>query len=156
TRGVLREIPTLARAHGLRVTLGLWLSEDRSLNEAELDGLRYILQRDHSIERILVGNETIAQSHLEVDELVGYLRRVKALTKIPLSTAEIEPVWKGHPELAREVDYIGVHIHPFWRGLSVEAALENTFERMAELRLAYPDQPLILAETGWPSHGRSI
>ena len=38
----------------------------------------------------------------------------------PVSTAEPWHVWLAHPELAQAVDYITIHLLPYWEGLPVE------------------------------------
>ena len=72
---------------------------------------------------------------------------------MPVSTAEPWHVWHDHPELAREVDYIAVHILPYWEGVPRADALDHVMMRYRDLRRAFPGKPILIAEVGWPSAG---
>jgi len=65
-------------------------------------------------------NKIKAEINVEVtnkaNELIEYIREVKKRTWKPVSTAETWDIWVDHPELAAEVDYIAVHILPYWEG----------------------------------------
>ncbi|MEZ5671135.1 MAG: hypothetical protein R3E08_01655 [Thiotrichaceae bacterium] len=40
---------------------------------------------------------------------------------MPASTAEPGHIWiTKHPELAKEVDYIAIHILPYWEGIAAQ------------------------------------
>ncbi|HEV2111976.1 MAG TPA: glycosyltransferase, partial [Gammaproteobacteria bacterium] len=60
-----------------------------------------------------------------------------------------------HPELVRHVDFLGVHMLPYWEGVDVNLAVDYIDERMHDLEKAYPDKPIIIDEVGWPSYGRT-
>src|SRR5579863_320439 len=60
-----------------------------------------------------------------------------------------------HPELVRHVDFLGVHMLPYWEGVDVNLAVDYIDERMHDLERAYPDKPIIIDEVGWPSYGRT-
>ena len=36
---------------------------------------------------------------------------------MPVTTGEIWSVWRDHPELVSAVDFIAVHILPYWEGM---------------------------------------
>ena len=58
-----------------------------------------------------------------------------------------------YPELAREVDFIAVHVLPYWDERSSEAPLDYLKSRIAMLKQAYPNKNIIVTEVGWPSNG---
>ena len=62
---------------------------------------------------------------------------------------------KGSMELAEQVDFIAVHMLPYWEGVDVDHAVDHVLRRHQELQQAYPDKPVVISEVGWPSHGRS-
>jgi exo-beta-1,3-glucanase (GH17 family) len=64
-------------------------------------------------------------------------------------------VWKKNPELVEHVDYLAVHVLPYWEGVPVQRAVDFVVERMNELKVMYPDKPLVITEVGWPSNGRT-
>ena len=56
---------------------------------------------------------------------------------------------------AQHVDYIAVHMLPYWEGVSVDAAVDYTVARVKQLQTAFPGKPIVLGEVGWPSNGRT-
>jgi hypothetical protein len=96
------------------------------------------------------------RKELSVDELIVYLRQVRQQTWRPVSTSETWDIWIAHPELADEVDFIATHILPYWEGIPADKALDYVFARYQQLRTAFPDQPIVITEVGWPSDGLPI
>jgi len=155
-RGNLGEVPRLAKAHGLNVALGAWLSSNAAENRDELDALVRIFRENHEqVVRVIVGNEAVLREDLSVDELVAHLREVKRSVWAPVSTAEPWHIWLAHPELVQQVDFIAVHMLPYWEGVDVESAVDHVLRRYRELQQAYPNKPVVITEVGWPSHGRT-
>ena len=72
---------------------------------------------------------------------------------MPVSTAEPWHVWLQNPELAEHVDYIAVHLLPYWEGIPVEQAVGYVEKRYDELKAKFPDKPIVIGEVGWPSNG---
>ncbi len=149
-------LPRLAREAGLKVTAGAWLSRDRERNLREINALVSAARIHRHLDRAIIGNETLLRGDLGVKELVGYLKAAKRRLKIPVSTAEPWHVWLKYPELARHVDFITVHLLPYWEGVPVEAAVEFVFLRLEELRRKFPNKPIVIGEVGWPSHGDRV
>ncbi len=75
---------------------------------------------------------------------------------MPVSTAEPWHIWLSQPELAGHVDFITVHLLPYWEGVPVEAALDEALRRYAEVRARFPDKPVVIGEIGWPSGGDAV
>ena len=155
-RGNLAEVPRLAKAHNLNVALGAWLDKRAEANREELDALIRIFQENHEqIVRVIVGNETILREDQTVAQMIGHLREVRRSVWAPVSTAEPWHIWLKHPELVAEVDFIAVHVLPYWEGVDVEYAVDHVLRRHQELQDAYPDKPVVISEVGWPSNGRT-
>ncbi len=152
TDGV-EEVPRIASQYGLKVTAGAWLDQRTERNEKEIHNLVHNVRTYPNIERVIVGNESILRNDLTVQQLIGYLRRVRALTDVPVSTAEPWHVWARHPELAAEVDYIAIHVLPYWEKIPVEAAPKWALEQLHLIQKMYPNKHVILGEVGWPSGG---
>lgn len=154
--GDFAEIPRLAAARGLNVALGAWLDADREKNEVELKRLIRVADANYrNVVRVLVANEALLRGDLSVRELVEYIRRVKAKVRAPVSIAEPWHIWQKHPELVAEVDFIAVHLLPYWEGLPVDSAVAYCVNRYEQLRERYPGKPIVIGETGWPSSGRT-
>ncbi len=151
----LAAIPRLAAAHDLNVTLGAWIGPERNANEIEIKRLGEVLREgNRNLVRVIVGNESLLRADVTVPDLIDYLKRVRKLTWLPVSTAEPWHVWIKHPELVEQVDFITVHLLPYWEGVPLEQAVDYSIKRYKEVQEAYPNKPIIIGEVGWPSNGR--
>ncbi len=153
--GLDRIIP-LAKKNKLSVFAGAWISPNDKDNVAEIERLIRLAKEHSNIKRAIVGNETILRADTTVEALVAYIERVKREIDIPVTTAEPWHVWLDHPELARAVDFITVHILPYWEGVDILGALPYVKYRMDQLQAAFPDKHILLGEVGWPSEGQWI
>ncbi|TAK61805.1 glycosyltransferase [Methylobacter sp.] len=138
-------------------------------NRQEIETLLNVSRQNISkIVRVMVGNEVLLRARDRgvpegapddtfenaFKQLVEYIREVKRNTWRPVSTAETWDVWLKHPELVDEVDFIAVHILPYWEGIAAEDAVDYVFERYHEVQKAYPNKPIVITEVGWPSDGQ--
>ncbi len=149
----------LAAERKLHVTAGAWLSPDLAANEREIEALIEAVHKYRNIDRVVVGNEAVLRGDLSVKELSAYLATVrKALKrlKIPVSTAEPWHVWLKNPELAKNSDYINVHLLPYHEGVPVESAVQYALMRYDELVKTFPKRKIVIGEIGWPSRGPTL
>jgi exo-beta-1,3-glucanase (GH17 family)/cellulose synthase/poly-beta-1,6-N-acetylglucosamine synthase-like glycosyltransferase len=158
--GTLGNIPALASKHGLTVTLGAWLTADDEGNRAELQKLIEVAKSNSkTVKRLIIGNETVLRGELSPEELAKYLdwtrKEVKKL-KIPVSTGEPWNVWVTNPELALHADFIAAHFLPYWEGIGLNEAVGHIDATVQQLQAAFPKLPVVLAEVGWPSNGRTL
>jgi exo-beta-1,3-glucanase (GH17 family)/cellulose synthase/poly-beta-1,6-N-acetylglucosamine synthase-like glycosyltransferase len=151
----LGQIADIANRHQLKVALGAWLDRDLTTNEAEIAAAIDIANSHANVIRLVIGNEVILRNDLSVAELSRQLDRVRAAVEQPVSTAEPWHVWLKHPELVEHVDYIAVHMLPYWEGIPVEQAVDSIATRVEQLQRAYPGKLVVIAEVGWPSSGRT-
>ena len=149
----LPKLPALAAEKGLRLTAGAWFDARRPNNEREIEALINAASQSPNIERVIAGNETQLRDELKPAELYAYLDRLRSALKIPVSTAEPWHVWLAQPALADHVDFITVHLLPYWEGLPVDTALDYALQRYAEVRQRFPNKPVVIGEIGWPSNG---
>ncbi len=148
-------IPTLAAEHDLTVTTGVALDGDYELNATRIDNLAALATEARNVERAIVGNETLLTAALTIEELMDLLTRAQQTTSLAISTAEPWHIWLQYPALAERVDFITVHVLPYWEGIAAADAVDYVALRLAELQTAYPNKPIVIGEVGWPSHGRS-
>ena len=149
--GTLAEIPELAKKHQINVTLGAAISGDLERNTREVLKLISIADRHRqNVVRVIIGNEVILRGDIPIGQLIDYIK-----LDIPVSTAEPWHIWLKYPELAANVDYLAVHMLPYWEGVPVDSAVDYVVDRINELRQMYPDKPIVIAEVGWPSNGRT-
>ncbi len=113
------QIYRMAQKEGLKVMAGADIDTRLDNNERELDTLVALSRRyPDTIERVLVGNEVLFRNDLPVDKVISYLDRARAHIRQPVSIAEPEYIWLKYPELANHVDFITIHMFPFWNGHS--------------------------------------
>lgn len=149
-------LPRIASEYGLKVTAGAWLSTDAVANDQEMAALVRSVRGAGNVQAVIVGNESILRGDLTAAQLAGYLKRVRGKLGVPVTTAEPWHVWLKDPELARQVDYITVHLLPYWEGVAVENAVDHVFRRYDELRRTFPTKRIVIGEVGWPSNGDRI
>ena len=154
TEGIFYEVPRLAAYHNLNVTVGAWIDQRLDHNEEEIQ--RAIeLSRQRNVVRVIVGNEVLLRNDVPINTLVRYLDHARNQIDRPVSTAENWSTWMKYPELAGHVDFIAVHILPYWEGLDVEKAVGFVAEKVDQLKAKFPDKSIVIAEVGWPSEGRT-
>jgi exo-beta-1,3-glucanase (GH17 family) len=100
-----------------------------------------------------VGNEALVSwtDHMvPLDNLIAYVRQVKAAIDQPVTVAENYEWWiaEGRP-LAPELDFVGVHTYPAWEDKPIEEGLSYTIENMERVHAALPGSDLAILEAGW-------
>jgi exo-beta-1,3-glucanase (GH17 family)/cellulose synthase/poly-beta-1,6-N-acetylglucosamine synthase-like glycosyltransferase len=154
--GGVELVPAVAKDFGLKVTVGAWIDKDEARNEREIRAALDLAQRHSNVNGIVVGNETIFRGEQTVAELIKTIQQVKRTSPVPVTTGEIWHVWMEHPELAWAVDYIAVHVLPYWEGFSQKVAVEQAILIYDKLREAFPGKRIVIAEFGWPSAGYNL
>jgi len=154
----LDRVPYVAKEFGLKVTLGIWLSDDRLLNESELArAVEVIRDNPETIDRVIVGNEAVLRGELTASDVVAYMHRVSnaiANPKIEVGTADVWSVWLKYPTLAQGAAFVGIHLLPYWEGIAPNQSMGYITDRYSMVKKAFPDKKIVIAEAGWPSEGR--
>jgi exo-beta-1,3-glucanase (GH17 family) len=151
------QVPQVARGLGLRVLLGLWIGIDPQLNAKEIQHGLEVARRDHDvIDAVIVGNEVLLRREQTADRLATLIRQVKAGTDLPVTYADVWDFWKMNPQLAADVDFVTIHLLPYWddRPTGIDAALAQSASVYGEARVTFPGKRVFIGETGWPSEGR--
>ncbi|WP_127470693.1 beta (1-6) glucans synthase [Thiomicrorhabdus aquaedulcis] len=154
----LEEIPQVARQHGLKVYLGAWVSRDPINTQTELDALVTLARANPDVVKgLVIGNETLLRGEVTAEQLIGYIRQVKQqLPDLPITYADVWEYWLKNPQLAQEVDFVTIHILPYWEDdpINVHHAIEHLANVRQEVEHILGNKPLLIGETGWPSQGR--
>src|SRR5579871_1345526 len=153
--GSLGDVPQLAERHGINVAVGVWIDDHREKNERELAKAVELAKAHTNVMRVFIGNEVLLRGDVPLKELEGYLDRARDAIGQPVGTAEPWQLWLTHPELAQHVDFIGIHLLPYWEGVAVDAAVDYSLAQFHQVQKAFPGKPVVIAEVGWPSHGRT-
>ena len=158
SREGLEVVPEIARRLGIEVTMSAWIGMESEINDLEVEALiRLANAYPDVIKRVIVGNEVLLRKEQKPDALAGYIRRVRAAVKQPVSYADVWEFWKRNPALADEVDFITIHILPYWENhpSGVEDLQVHVMAAYREIEEAFPGKTLLIGEAGWPSVGRS-
>jgi glucan 1,3-beta-glucosidase len=153
----LDRIPELARRHGIKVLQGLWLSSRPEASRKQVATAVALAQAfPDVITGVVVGNEVLLRGEMASPELIRIIREVKAQVKVPVTYADVWEFWLRHADVAAAVDFVTIHILPYWEDFPIPAAqaaahVDAIRKRMAA---AFPDKPIFVGEFGWPSAGR--
>jgi exo-beta-1,3-glucanase (GH17 family) len=151
-------IPVVAKKHGLKTLVGAWLSDDKEDNEKEIEAL-IALAKAGNVDVAAVGNEVLYRNDLSLEELLGYIKRVKealAGLDIPVGYVDAYYEFSRHPELVENSDVILANLYPYWEGCPIEYALGHMQAMYGQAVDAAQGKPIIITETGWPSEGGGL
>ena len=153
--GAQGQVPAIAAKHGMDVSLGIWLSDDKARNEQEIARGIVLAKTVRGIKRVVVGNEALLRAEVTDTELAGYIKRVRAAVPkhIQVGTADVWSEMVKAKETVKASDYMGVHVLPYWEGVPADKALYWIRDRLDTVRKAHPGKPLFVGEVGWPSGG---
>ncbi len=147
------QLPGIAATYGLKLTAGVWIDLREQNNQKEIAAAIAAAKENRNIERIMVGNETILSGFITPERMIGYLKQIREAVGVPVSTAEPWHVWLSHPELAEHVDFIAVHLLPYWEGVPETMAVDYAMTRFEEVKRRFPGKHVVIGEIGWPSQG---
>ncbi|MDR2689773.1 MAG: beta-1,6-glucan synthase [Azoarcus sp.] len=153
----LDQVPALARALGLKVLLGAWVGRDADKNTRELDRALALANAYPDVVRaLIVGNEVLLRRERTVEEMRALLAYARARSAVPVTYAEVWEFWLENDTLAEAVDFVTVHILPFWEDepVDIEQALAHVADTHARVDAHFRGKPILIGETGWPSAGR--
>jgi len=153
----MERVVEIAKRHGMKVMLGLWVSSTPAKNHMEVEKTIAVAnQYPETIRAIVVGNEVLLRGDLGAADLAKIIREVKANVKVPVTYADVWEFWLRNRELADAVDFLTIHILPYWEDVPIAAPnaafhVEAIRKRVVD---AFPNREIIIGEVGWPSQGR--
>ena len=161
----LETVPQRAGKYGLKVWHGAWLNDNEKENLEQINLLiDHANKYKDTVERVIVGNEVLLRKDLTANQLRRYIRQVKQRVSQPVTYADVWEFWLRNPQLADEVDFITIHILPYWEDepigldrreadgkLTIEKHLVDIYKKV---QARFPDKKIVIGETGWPSDGR--
>src|SRR5262245_40358129 len=153
----LDQIPGIARRHGVKVMQGLWLSSLPDLSRKQVEGaVALAKQYPDVITAVIVGNEVLLRGEMSAPQLARTIREVKAQVAMPVTYADVWEFWLRNREVAGAVDFITIHILPYWEDFPIPArdAARHVDAIRKQVVAAFPDKEVFLGEFGWPSAGR--
>ena len=161
----LEAVPQRAGKYGLKVWHGAWLNDNDKENLEQINLLiDHANKYKDTVERVIVGNEVLLRKELTANQLRRYIRQVKQRVSQPVTYADVWEFWMRNPSLADEVDFITIHILPYWEDVpigldrrepdgkpTIEKHIVDIYKKVQE---RFPGKPIVIGETGWPSDGR--
>lgn len=139
------------------------LDANRQHNSDEIGRLITLVEQYPEIVfSVSVGNEVSVDwtDHMvPVENLIQYVRRIKAAIKHPVTFCENYLPWTYKlDELVAELDFISVHTYPAWEYKTLDDALEYTKQNYYAVADRHPSKPVVITEAGWTtaSNGRGI
>ena len=153
----LDAVPAVARKLGMRVRQGAWLGRDETANRIEIDRAVTLAQdyRD-VIDVLVVGNEVLLRRDLSAEQLASHLRYAKSRINIVITYADVWEFWQKNASLQTDVDWVTVHILPYWedRPVAAKDAADHVFKIAHAMEKVFIGKPIWVGETGWPAAGR--
>jgi exo-beta-1,3-glucanase (GH17 family) len=166
------------RKHSLpiKVLLGIWLdaeisnhdgcswltepipdshiAKNRINNEIEVNTAIELANNYNDIViAVNVGNEALVSwnDHMMSEErVIQFVREVKTRIDQPVTVAETHYWWRDYgANLAKELDFLGLHIYPLWEGEGIETGMLFTIEGIEKVMHALPDAKIAILEAGW-------
>ena len=132
------------------------LDQNKLVNSQEIkNGIRLANQYPEIVVAVNVGNESLVEWNdhkVDVDTIISYVRSVKKAIKQPVSVADNYEWWaaKGQ-KLAKELDFVSIHVYPIWEGKDINEGMSYTIENVQKVRNALPDSKIVISEAGWAS-----
>ncbi|RCS27311.1 glycosyl hydrolase [Polaribacter sp. WD7] len=144
-------IPRIAKKHGLKTMVGAWLGNDAEKNEKEIKALLQLAKEGY-VDIAAVGNEVLYRNDLTLEELLGFIKRVKnEIPEITVGYVDAYYEFTKHPELVEVSDVILSNCYPFWEGCPLQYSLKHMQNMYDQAKSAANGKKVIITETGWPS-----
>lgn len=153
----LDKVPKLAASLGLKVILGVWIGRNPQKNAALIDSA-VALAREHAgtVTSVIIGSEVLLRGEMTAQSLRDTIRAAKPRFDVPVGYAEVEEFWLRDREISEDVDFVAVHVLPYWEDAPVRAedAARHVDDIRKEMVRAFPGKEVLVGEAGWPSQGR--
>jgi exo-beta-1,3-glucanase (GH17 family) len=146
-----------ARRHGLKVLHGIWVSNDKERTRRQV-ATTIALAKAYPdvIAAIVVGNEVLLRGEMSAADLIAVIRDVKAQVSMPVTYADVWEFWLRYPDVQNAVDFVTVHILPYWEDFPIPAsrAAAHVAAIRSKVAAAFAGKEIVIGEFGWPSAGR--
>ncbi|MDP1881731.1 MAG: beta-(1-6) glucans synthase, partial [Bradyrhizobium sp.] len=153
----LDQVPALAAKAGLKVIQGIWLGSNRFKNLAQIQtAVRLIREYPGVISSVVVCTEVLLRGEITAPDLAATNRSVKSQVEVPVTYADVWEYWLRHREVYDAVDFVTIHILPYWEDFPIRArhAASHVDAIRKRMAVAFPGKEILIGETGWPSAGR--
>jgi len=153
----LEELPFYAKKHGLKLMLGAWVSSNATDTGIEIEKLVKAANANPDVvQSVIIGNEALLRKDISGSRLAQLIKSVKARVQQPVTYADVWEFWLKHPQVAPEVDFLTIHLLPYWENdpTGIDKALNHVTEVREDFGRRFAPKKILIGETGWPSEGR--
>ncbi|MDT6921189.1 glycoside hydrolase family 17 protein [Pseudomonas atacamensis] len=153
----LDALPDLARKHGLKLMIGAWVNSNPVDTEQEVELLiKSANANPDVVTAVIVGNEALLRKEVTGAQLARLINKVKSQVKQPVTYADVWEFWLKHPEIAPAVDFLTIHLLPYWEDdpSNIDVALQHVADVRQVFGNKFAPKDVMIGETGWPSEGR--
>lgn len=153
----LDKVPEIAQRYGLKVLQGVWVYADPQRSRYQISTAVDLAKRFPDVIRaVIVGNEVLLRGEMSATTLMGVIRQVKSQITQPVTYADVWEYWLRYSDVQNAVDFVTVHILPYWEDVPIPAAqagahVADIYRRVAT---AFPGKQILIGELGWPAEGR--
>ena len=134
------------------------LKAHRERNDGEVEKLiELVKQYPEEVLAVSVGNENTPDWGARIvpeERLTQHAKKLKAALNKPVTFCEGASDWLRLNNLAKEVDFLGIHSYPLHYGTAIEQALSVNRQDFAKVSEAYPDKFIVFTELGWSTRAR--
>jgi exo-beta-1,3-glucanase (GH17 family) len=132
------------------------LDQNKIANQEEIArGIRLVSEYPEIVVAVNVGNEALVDWNdhkVDTDTIISYVRKVRKAIQQPVTVAENYEWWAANgAALARELNFIAVHIYPVWEGKDIDDGLSYSIENIQKVRDSLPESKIVISEAGWAS-----
>ena len=108
------------------------------------------------ITSVVVGNEVLLRGEMTTADLAATIHSVKSQLAVPVTYADVWEYWLRNREIYDAVDFVTIHILPYWEDFPIRAkhASAHVDAIRRRMAVAFPGKEILIGETGWPSEGR--
>ena len=119
----LDQVVPIAAKHGLKVLLGVWLSNDPVKNKWQIDTAVALADRyPDTVRAVVVGNEVLLRGDMTAENLASTIGAVKARVHVPVTYADVWEYWLRNRDVAAAADFVTIHILPYWEDFPISCA----------------------------------
>ena len=157
TENGVDKVAEIAQRYGMKVFQGIWLSNRASRNRLQIATAVDLAKKFPDVIRgIVVGNEVLLRGEMSAGDLGAIIRDVKSQVSEPVTYADVWEFWLRNADLQNAVDFVTIHILPYWEDFPIPASQAAAHVDSIRKRVlaAIPNKEIMIGETGWPSEGR--